>query len=676
MKRRKISHVLTALLTASVLMLSPVCGLNAYAAPAAAEQTEAETEEPLSITQPAEQEQDLAVQGTDQQNADQTQEEMNQQKKQVEQTDATPEQSGDNDAQQETGEDASSASETQEEEKTEEDLFSLVYAAVATPEITAPMTEEIAVGLVSAEGASIDAVDLLYCNEEKGETYTVQASVQTDGGWKFEIPFAAGQEGTYTLISIGITSGETVQTIVFADLGMEPKFAVDKAVETDPDAYYDGDTEELTDAEEVQAEEETETQSSEGQQDTVYVADDQEEVSTEDSVAEGLEAAGNTAETPVLRSRAAMSVNSRTAANTDKAYYTVVLDPGHGGTDPGAVGQKPSGEQLTEAYINQTIADYCADALSAYPWITVLKTRNSLSESLHGSISEDLVWRTDFAEENGADLFFCIHVNAAGSSSATGVEVYYPNANYREDLHELGQTVAQFTQDNLTSLGMYDRGIKIRNSETGDTYPDGSLSDYLSVIRNCKTRGIPAVLVEHGFLSNPSDVAKFFNDTMLKKIGEADAEAIVEYFTAEFGVPEQSNVTMYRLYNPYSGEHLYTKDRHEVEVLTGLGWRDEGTAWIAPSYSATPVYRLYNPNNGDHHYTTDRNERNELVKLGWNAEGIGWFSAEEKTVPIYRLFNPYTTVSTHLYTKDQNEYNELKKIGWRQEGVAWYGLSA
>lgn len=133
-------------------------------------------------------------------------------------------------------------------------------------------------------------------------------------------------------------------------------------------------------------------------------------------------------------------------------------------------------------------------------------------------------------------------------------------------------------------------------------------------------------------------------------------------------------VTMYRLYNPNSGEHLYTKDSNEVNVLTKIGWRKEGEAWKAAT-SGQSVYRLYNPNNGDHHYTLDSNEYNQLGKIGWRKEGVAWYSDKSKGVAVYRLFNPSQTgAGSHHYTTDKNEYNTLKTKGWRQEGIAWYGV--
>ena len=133
-------------------------------------------------------------------------------------------------------------------------------------------------------------------------------------------------------------------------------------------------------------------------------------------------------------------------------------------------------------------------------------------------------------------------------------------------------------------------------------------------------------------------------------------------------------ILMYRLYNPYSGEHFYTADRPERVTLTGLGWHYEGVGWIAPA-TGDPVYRLYNPYAGDHHYTLSAKERDALKRAGWRYEGIGWHSAtasDKGSKPLYREYNPYATTGTHNYTLDANEHHHLISLGWRNEGIAWY----
>ncbi len=141
-------------------------------------------------------------------------------------------------------------------------------------------------------------------------------------------------------------------------------------------------------------------------------------------------------------------------------------------------------------------------------------------------------------------------------------------------------------------------------------------------------------------------------------------------------VPEE--VIMYRLYNQNSGEHFYTSNEEEMSNLIRAGWKGEGMAWKAPSYSNTPVYRVYNPNSGEHHYTTDIKERDHLLSLGWRDENIGWYSDDQERKPMYRVYNPNATgvyaAGAHHYTRDSGEAGALIQNGWVDEGIGWYGI--
>lgn len=128
--------------------------------------------------------------------------------------------------------------------------------------------------------------------------------------------------------------------------------------------------------------------------------------------------------------------------------------------------------------------------------------------------------------------------------------------------------------------------------------------------------------------------------------------------------------TLYRAYNPNTGEHLYTQNGNEIPFVVRAGWRNEGTAWEAPSKGA-PVYRMFNPNNGgDHHYTLNQGEVNMLKSKGWRYEGESWKSGG--STPVYRLYNPNAKSGTHHFTILASEKDSLVRAGWRYEGVAFY----
>ncbi len=138
---------------------------------------------------------------------------------------------------------------------------------------------------------------------------------------------------------------------------------------------------------------------------------------------------------------------------------------------------------------------------------------------------------------------------------------------------------------------------------------------------------------------------------------------------------------IYRLYNPDNGEHLYTTDANERDVLfTEHGWGYEGVAWYAPNSAdfGKPVYRLYNNVLCNHLYTTDTNEVATLTKdAAWTVDNNGqplFYSAdnwiwlhESAGACVYRVYNEGLNGMHHL-TTDYNEYKTLPDYGWTQEG--------
>ena len=151
-------------------------------------------------------------------------------------------------------------------------------------------------------------------------------------------------------------------------------------------------------------------------------------------------------------------------------------------------------------------------------------------------------------------------------------------------------------------------------------------------------------------------------------------DQIVSKFNKQAGtynaVVASNYVTVYRVFNPSTSEHLFTTDTNEVKVLVGSwGWTYEGAGWFAPSTGAK-VYRLFQASTNQHLYTTDSNEINVLThNYDWIFDNNGqplFYSSGD--FAIYRLFN--VSSLQHHYTTDSNEYNVLptKGWGWQAEG--------
>ena len=188
----------------------------------------------------------------------------------------------------------------------------------------------------------------------------------------------------------------------------------------------------------------------------------------------------------------------------------------------------------------------------------------------------------------------------------------------------------------------------------------------------------------------PADDEDVDSESQVK--AEADVEPQAEVETSEETKAERGSneedaetegaeekvetIELYRLYNPYTGEHLFSTSASERDTLVPLGWKYEGVAWVSPKTSDRAVYRLFNPYapGGDHHYTTDKKEYDALCALGWRGEELAWYSADDDGTQLFRFYNPYVSSSTHHYTSDAAERLSLVALGWLYEGVAWFGV--
>ena len=138
---------------------------------------------------------------------------------------------------------------------------------------------------------------------------------------------------------------------------------------------------------------------------------------------------------------------------------------------------------------------------------------------------------------------------------------------------------------------------------------------------------------------------------------------------------DKSHLTysMYRLYDPFSGEHFYTGSMEERQMLEANGWKYEGVGFTFPYSSGKPVYRLYDRNQTHEHlYTMDEEEKDALIAAGWEFEGIAFNSCPREEVPQYRLRNPNTTCGAYHFTASEEERDTLIAAGWIYEGIGFY----
>ena len=207
----------------------------------------------------------------------------------------------------------------------------------------------------------------------------------------------------------------------------------------------------------------------------------------------------------------------------------VALDPGHGGNDSGAIGGG-----LQEKNLTWKIASRVKEILDNTPGITgvLTKTENETVDSRE--------LRAKRAKDNDADLLVSFHINSNGSSnSLSGAETYITRNTTQKRYYEYSNILGLDILKNLRNIGIPSFSPKPRTVKGADwdVYPDGTVADYYGIISWPMHMDIPAILVEHAFINNPYDREHYLNDTMLNKIAEADAQAIIknkELFRREF----------------------------------------------------------------------------------------------------------------------------------------------
>ena len=183
--------------------------------------------------------------------------------------------------------------------------------------------------------------------------------------------------------------------------------------------------------------------------------------------------------------------------------------------------------------MNLKIGLYLREMLKkARPDINVVITRETGACPVTDNDYSCLNWRSMYSAASSADMYVSLHLNADASGRASGSLVFVPNESYSKEVYDAGQQMGRKILDRLISLGLADYGLVTRNSDS--VYPDGSAADYYAVIRNNKRNYIPAIIVEHAFLSNRSDYDNFINNEEgLKKLAQADCDGIVEYINGK-----------------------------------------------------------------------------------------------------------------------------------------------
>ena len=236
-------------------------------------------------------------------------------------------------------------------------------------------------------------------------------------------------------------------------------------------------------------------------------------------------------ETPTANSNGDFSLGRQLGLGVTR----IVIDPGHGGYDPGA-----QTGTLTESALVLDVAQRLETRLKAETGIEIVLTRQR-------DAYVPLRARTELANQFGADLFLSIHANAARDPRARGVETYHlnlatdpnaqslaarENAASREGMHDLPQLVRSITMRNKHDesrdfAAMVQRNLigAVRQVHPGVQDLGVKQAPFMVLIG----ANMPSVLAEISFLTNHEDAAFLATDTYRDLIADALLQSIIEY---------------------------------------------------------------------------------------------------------------------------------------------------
>jgi len=190
----------------------------------------------------------------------------------------------------------------------------------------------------------------------------------------------------------------------------------------------------------------------------------------------------------------------------------IVLDPGHGGEDGGAVAKNGLVEKHVTLMISQMLRDYLQQA-GAIVYLTREKDQDLADPDNHTNRKrQDLTRRAQFVKKINPDLLLTIHLNSISSPRWRGAQTFYHPSN------EENKQLAMLIQDSLI------QGLKNTNRIAKETPNEVYL---------LKSVDVPAALVEVGFLSNPEEAELLADAGYQRKVAYAIYEGVLRYMSGE-----------------------------------------------------------------------------------------------------------------------------------------------
>lgn len=240
----------------------------------------------------------------------------------------------------------------------------------------------------------------------------------------------------------------------------------------------------------------------------------------------------------------------------------IMIDAGHYGSEYNAGAVKG----YYESNMNWELQGYLKAALEAYGFIVGVTRTNKDTDI-------DVYTRGKLAK--GYDLLLSLHSNASSSSAAKRVDVYKPLSGIGDDIAEIiAKTV--FNCMNLSKDKNWYYETKTREGNGG--------LDYYGVIRGAVAVGVPGLIIEHSFHSNPEACKWLMSSANLKKLADAEAKVIAEYYGIKKPSATTTTTVMPKLSSGASGAAV----KHLQLLLIYNGYTC-GSSGIDGSYGPATV---------------------------------------------------------------------------------------
>ena len=538
----------------------------------------------------------------------------------------------------------------------------LNYIYVEQPYLESPDTQKIAVSW--GDGTeNITEMSAVVSGPEGEEIW--YASEETDTIYLFERAYTEQEKGIYQITELNLAIQGVTYTYSLAELGAETVFGVDEEYEGIEQLSLVDDEGMSTDI-------------------AAYNIDEAGNVTEKESLEEAINQA--TAEIPAMM--------CDDGVQTQNTNLVVALDPGHDSSHAGA-----SANGVREEVLTLKIAQYCKAELENYAGVSVYMTRTSAAcPHPGGSSAKDIEQRVADAVKAGASIYVSIHLNSSKSSSAKGAEVIYPNSSWKPQVGADGKRLAELIEDELVGIGLERRAIYSKNTTIGETYEDGSISDYFTVQISAKEHGIPGIIVEHAFVTNSSDVNNYLNNEAgLKKLGVADATGIAKYFGLEKeGWQKDSKGWWYQSGSGYlknqwaliNGNWYY----FDSDGYMRTGWQKISGSWYYLGDTNDGAMKTgWQKISGSWYYLGDANDG--AMKTGWEyingfwynfgkaGDGsmkTGWYKPNENWYYLGgaedgRMQTDWKKIDNSWYYLGGTDDGYMR-TGWQKLGVVWYYL--